>query len=198
MRGEDRKNQILKIAIRLFSRNGYYQTHVEHILQEAKMGRGTFYIYFKNKDDLFVSILEKFLTDWEQTVLVATASMEQDDLAGYFQELITRSFNFFKQNKDLCNIYLRIGPGINDVFEPYINRFETRMLQYVINELQRGIDRGFFPQTLDVELIANILLGAHLRIAYYYFVLKKKKRGMTGVEHISEEFFNLIIRGLRY
>ena len=72
MKGELRKNQILDGAEKLIARNGYYQTHVEDILREVKLGKGTFYLYFKNKEDLFISILERFLDDWEEVVLNAS------------------------------------------------------------------------------------------------------------------------------
>jgi len=195
MKGELRKNQILDGAKKLFSRNGYYQTHVEDILREVKIGKGTFYLYFKNKEDLFISILERFLDEWEEAVLNVT-KIDQNNLQAYFQEVITRSFNFFKRNEYLCNIYLRIGPGINEVFEPYIERFEQKMLKYVIDELQKGLKAGLFRKDLDIEITANIILGAHLRLSYYYFVVTKRKRSKPSIDRISDEFFNMIIKVL--
>jgi AcrR family transcriptional regulator len=170
---------------------------VEDVLREVKIGKGTFYLYFRNKEDLFVSILERFLDEWEEAVLIATKDPDQKDLQDYFQALITRSFYFFRRNEELCNIYLRVGPGINNIFEPFIERFEQKMLKYVTDELRKGVQAGFFRADLDVEVMANIILGAHLRIAYYYFVVKKRKRKKPDIEHISQEFFKFIIKGLR-
>ena len=129
-------------------------------------------------------------------VLNATTDPNQKDLKSYFQALITRSLNFFKLNEELCNIYLRIGPGINNIFEPYIERFEQKMLNYVTDELQKGVQAGLFRKDMDIDVMANIIVGAFLRIAYYYFIVKKRKRKKPSIEHISEEFFNLIFKGL--
>jgi TetR/AcrR family transcriptional regulator, fatty acid metabolism regulator protein len=196
MKGELRKTQILDGAKKLIARNGYYDTHVEDILREVKIGKGTFYLYFKNKEDLFISILEGFLDEWEEVVLGVITDPGQGDLQTYFQDVITRSLHFFKRNEHLCNIYLRIGPGISDIFEPYIERFEQKMLKYVIDELQKGAQAGFFRKDLDIEVTANIIVGAHLRLCYYYFVVKKKNRTNPSIDRISDEFFNLIIKGL--
>jgi hypothetical protein len=98
---------------------------------------------------LFISILERFLDDWEKIVLKATTDPSYKDLQSYFQALITRSHNFFKLNEELCNIYLRIGPGINDIFEPYIERFEQKMLNYVTDELKKAVQAGFFRKDMD-------------------------------------------------
>ena len=196
MKGELRKNQILDGAKKLIARNGYYQTHVEDILREVKIGKGTFYLYFNNKEDLFIAILERFLEEWERTVLIALTDAGQKDLRTYFLALITRSLQFFKQNENLCNIYLRIGPGISDIFETYIERFEQKLLKYVTDELKKGVEAALFRKDLDIEVMANILVGAHLRTAYYYFVVKKGKRGNPSIDRIAEEFFNLIFKGL--
>jgi TetR/AcrR family fatty acid metabolism transcriptional regulator len=196
MKGELRKNQILDGATRLFAMNGYYETHVEDILREVKIGKGTFYLYFKNKEELFIATLERFLDEWEKVVFIITADQGPKDLATYFQEVINRSLLFFKQNEHLCNIYLRIAPGINEIFKQYIDNFEQRMLKYVSDELEKGVQAGFFRKDLDVEINANIITGAHMRLAYYYFILKKRRRTNPGIDKISGELFNLIIKGL--
>ena len=69
MKGSLRRNQILECAKDIFSHKGYHKTHVEDILQEARIGKGTFYQYFKNKEDLFIALLVQFLDDWEKAVL---------------------------------------------------------------------------------------------------------------------------------
>jgi TetR/AcrR family fatty acid metabolism transcriptional regulator len=196
MKGELRKNQILDGAMKLIACNGYYETHVEDILREVKIGKGTFYLYFKNKEELFISILERFLDEWEKVVLVITTDQNPRDLQSYFQEVITRSLLFFKRNEHLCNIYLRIAPGINEIFKQYIEQFEQKMLKYVSDELQKGVQAGFFRKDLDIEITANIITGAHMRLAYYYFILKKRRRAKPSIDQISDELFKLIIKGL--
>jgi TetR/AcrR family transcriptional regulator, fatty acid metabolism regulator protein len=196
MKGELRKNQILDGATKLFARNGYYETHVEDILREVKIGKGTFYLYFKNKEDLFISILERFLDEWEKVVLIITADQGPKDLGTYFREEIARSLLFFKQNEYLCNIYLRIAPGISEFSKQYIEKFEQRMLNYVSDEIQKGVQAGFFRRDLNVEITANIIAGAHLRLAYYYFILKKRRRDKPSIDQISDELFKMISKGL--
>ena len=61
MKGELRKDQILDCSKKIFSEKGYYETYVEEIIKEARVGKGTFYRYFMNKEDLFISVLIKFL-----------------------------------------------------------------------------------------------------------------------------------------
>ncbi|MCU0577188.1 MAG: TetR/AcrR family transcriptional regulator [Desulfobacterota bacterium] len=196
MKGERRKQQILECAKKLFSKKGYHNTHVEDIHKEARIAKGTFYEYFKNKEELFIALLVKFLEDWEEAVLDTTANLVMEDIRTYYRTLIKRSLVFFQSNEDLCNIYLRVGPGTDEVFEPYIEQFEDKMLQYVKNDLDRGVKAGVLRDDLNIELMANILLGAFLRIDYYYFVLKREEKESRDLDGITDQFFNLIMEGI--
>jgi len=196
MKGELRKREILECAKRLFSKKGYYKTHIEDVLREAEIGKGTFYQYFKNKEDLFISLLVKFLDEWEESVLATTTNLVEKDLRMYYRTLIRRSLIFFKENKDLCNIYLRVGPGTDDIFEPYIEKFEEKMLQYVKSDLSRGVAAGTVRKDIDIEFMANILLGAFLRIDYYYFALKKKKKKARDIDAMTDQFYAFIRDGI--
>lgn len=197
MKGSLRRNQILECAKDIFSHKGYHKTHVEDILQEARIGKGTFYQYFKNKEDLFIALLVQFLDDWEKAVLTtATTDLAKENIQDYYKALIKRSLQFFQNNEALCNIYLRVGTGINDTFEPYIEEFEKKMLRYVIDDLERGVNAGIIREDLDIELTANFLLGAFLRIDYYYFLFKKEGSDRVDIDLIAEQFFSFMMDGI--
>lgn len=197
MKASLRRNQILECAKGLFSRKGYYKTHVEDVLREARIGKGTFYQYFRNKEDLFISLLVNFLDEWERSVRNAHIThLAQENIQEYYKALVKQSLRYFRDNEDLCNIYLRIGPGINDTFEPYIEKFEEKMLAYVIDDLERGVNAGIIREDLDIELTANFLLGAFLRIDYYYFLFKKERNVDVDTDLIAEQFFSFMMDGI--
>lgn len=54
----DKRERILRAAIRVFARKGFYATRVSEIAKAAGVADGTIYLYFKNKDDVLVSIFE--------------------------------------------------------------------------------------------------------------------------------------------
>jgi TetR/AcrR family transcriptional regulator, fatty acid metabolism regulator protein len=196
MKAELRKNQIITCATKLFAKNGYYNTHVETILKEARIGKGTFYLYFKNKEELFISILVKFLDEWEQAAQVPLSQLAQKDLLGYYKALVARSLRFFKEHDDLCSLYLKIGPSVNELHVSFVDIFERKMVQYVVQDLQKGVEAGFVNKDLDTEIIANMIIGALLRVVYYYFVLNHKRKKLPGIEHIADQFFSLIFKGM--
>ena len=51
-KGEKRKHELLKIAYEMFLRRGYENTSVDEIIAKAQIAKGTFYYYFRSKDNL--------------------------------------------------------------------------------------------------------------------------------------------------
>ena len=194
MKAELRKKQILDISTTMFSEKGYHETHVELIIKTAKVGKGTFYRYFKNKEDLFVSVLQRFLDRWEKDVFIAPSTFTADTIFNQFHSITIRSFQFFKKNDDLCNIYFRISPGLSSVFQPYIERFENQMIDYVIQYLEAGSSLGYVRPDLNLEMASNIIVGAFLRVEYFYFVLRKNET--YDIETLADDYFKAIMNGI--
>lgn len=194
MKAELRKKQILDVSTKIFSEHGYHETHVEAIIKVARVGKGTFYRYFKNKEDLFVSVLQRFLDRWEEEVFVDPSTFTSETLFEHFYALTVRSFQFFKTHDDLCNIYLRISPGLSSVFHSYMERFENQMMDYVRRYLKIGISLGYVKPELNLEMASSIIVGAFLRVEYFYFVLQKEED--VPVESLADDFFQTIMNGV--
>ena len=197
MKSDLRKEQILKVAEKIFSMNGYYETFVEDIIKEAKVGKGTFYRYFKSKEDIYITLLKNILLGWEEHAFINPVQLKSDNISDLFKELIKRSIKFFAENYDLCNIYLHVHRGgVAQIFYPYINEFERKMLEYITIYLQEGIKLGFVRSDLNIELTSNMIAGAYLRVGYSYFVQKKSRGRKINIDDISDDFFNFIMKGI--
>ncbi len=197
MKAELRKRQILDASKKIFAKRGsYYDAHIEDVIREAKIGKGTFYQYFKNKEHLFTALLELFLDEWEEFVVRDFDATSGQDVKEYTQIAIERTLRFFFENETICKIYLAGGVGFGPVFEPYIKRFEQRMLDYVKLLLQIGLDAGNYKKDIDLELVANLYLGAILRTAYYQFILKGTDKKESDIKDISQKFYDIAMAGI--
>ncbi|MCI0356492.1 MAG: TetR/AcrR family transcriptional regulator, partial [Acidobacteria bacterium] len=57
----DRRAQILRAAKQVFSQKGFHTASVSDIIERAGIARGTFYLYFESKRDVFDKLLEDLL-----------------------------------------------------------------------------------------------------------------------------------------
>ena len=196
MDAEQRKRQILECAKKIFSAKGYYQTQISDIQHAAGVARGTIYQYFKNKDDIFATLLENFYHDWKN-ILTRKADQSSDAYSsgfGVFRFKIKKTFDFFADNPDYCRILLRVGLGIGDNFDRIISRFDNQMVELINDYLNSGIKLGRVKKNTDVELITNLISGAFMRMAYYY-VIMKRHRGDVDTDELANKFVDAFAYG---
>src|SRR4051812_46778759 len=78
-----RRNQILDAATRVFAQRGFHNSTIRQIAGEAGVADGTIYIYFKNKTDLLLGLLNR-LNESEQRPSAIAAVIEDDDARGHY------------------------------------------------------------------------------------------------------------------
>lgn len=60
-RRSDKRDRILKAAVKVFARKGFHETKVAEVARAAGVADGTIYLYFKNKEDLLISVFEEHI-----------------------------------------------------------------------------------------------------------------------------------------
>ena len=100
---EWRHQEILEAARRIFARLSYAATNVEEIAKEAGMAKGTVYLYFKSKEEIFAAVLA---SDLERLV---DKTIEGMSTANTFAERLTVFFDlrldYLQHNRDFLSIY---------------------------------------------------------------------------------------------
>src|SRR5262245_8856517 len=78
-----RRNQILDAATRAFAKRGYHNTTIRQIAGEAGVADGTIYIYFKNKTDLLLGLLNRLNESEQRPSAIAAVIQDEDVRAQY-------------------------------------------------------------------------------------------------------------------
>ena len=139
-----RKKSILACAKKLFSKNGYYETQISDIVKEADIARGTLYQYFKNKDDIFETLMNNFYRQWEDTVSLVNAGIDLKtiDPVEYFRYRVKMTLVFFESDADLCNIVLKMGQGLSKHFDSIIKN-----LKKIVNLISETLSSAYETAT---------------------------------------------------
>ena len=197
MDSQQRKKQILECAKRLFSRKGYYQTQISDIQYEAGVARGTIYQYFRNKDDIFLTLLENLHTEMREVISSKPENFEEDFSSGFkvFRYRIKKAFALFANDPDYCNILLRVGLGLGDNFDSILRRFDRQMVELIKSYLVSGIKLGRVKPDINVVLMSNMIGGAFMRMAYYYGVTGRGSE-TAEFEKLTEDFVNAFAYGI--
>lgn len=189
MKANERKQLILERAKHLFSQKGYYNTQISDIVDDAKIARGTVYQYFKNKDDIFITLIRNYYNDWEKYVSLEMHEVELSTITpvDYLAFRIKHTLQFLANDADLCNIVLRMGIGLSGELETSIKRFEKKINNLIVSDLQLGIRNKNVRKEIDIEMTGNLITGALLRVALNHFGNRKNRRDSQEIEKMTRE-----------
>ena len=190
----ERREQILKAAKKLFSQNGYYQTQIADIHREAGVARGTIYQYFKNKDDIFETLLEKLYSDWEKLLL--TGDINSNDYMEFFRFKVKQSFEFFFQDPEYCRLLLRVSLGSGQTFDRIVDRFNEKLVILIRGNLREAVKVGAVRKDVNLDLATNLLGGALTRMLYYYTVIKRNVGYNVVLDELVDGYIDIVGYGI--
>lgn len=62
-RSDDKRQRILQAAVKVFARKGYFAAKVSEIAKRAGVADGTIYLYFRNKEDILISLFDEIMAE---------------------------------------------------------------------------------------------------------------------------------------
>ncbi|MBI4412183.1 MAG: TetR/AcrR family transcriptional regulator [Deltaproteobacteria bacterium] len=161
MNRKKREGLILDAAIRVFARQGYPTTSVSEIIEEASVARGTFYLYFKSKKDIFNTLIDRFFVELAQNVAKINAlnAPRGADLSGVFRQLASDFITTITKNRLLTKIMLVDSRGLEGEFDAKISQFYDQLSRIIQHNLDLNIKAGLF-RNCDTGVVARCMIGS--------------------------------------
>lgn len=186
IRRKSRKEEIIKAASYLFSQKSYHDVTMDQIAGEVGVAKGTIYLYFKSKENLYLGILEHTFETIESILEKEIA--KEDPAPLKLKKILRLIFQFYFQNMDVLRILTRDETRlIREHFE-FIEHWRHRRIKLYRKVLEKGIKEGSF-RSANTELMALIIFGLVGSVMFFYPTDK------TAGE-IAEEVFSMISEGI--
>lgn len=212
---EERRNEILDTAEGLFVTQGYMKTTVNDILQAVGIAKGTFYYYFKSKEEVMDAIVMRFiargveaakeiastpgLSAHEKIFQIIMAQNPDSGHKGQMIDQLHQASNAEMHQKSLVETILQLTPVITEVIEQGIaeGAFKTpypkESVEFLLVSSQFLFDEGIFqwqPQELMFKAsafthIIETTLGA--RPGSFSYMLEKLGQSLTQIERKGED-----------
>ena len=115
-RKDEKRQLIFKSAAKVFAENGFHEASVKNIAEEAKISVGTFYLYFKNKEEIFEKLYDEMAKIIESVNYYALYK-KGASVVEKFSRAITSSVWAYKKYNELAKILLIDAVGLNPTFE---------------------------------------------------------------------------------
>ena len=153
-RKAERPQEILEAAFVEFSRNGYAMTTLDQIAEGAGVTKGTIYVYFENKEHLFISMVREVTKATLDTVHEMLETHE-----GTTADLLRAQFSFIYQHivedrrrREVLRMLIAEAPRFPELADRYHQEILRPCLDMLRQAIQRGMDRGEFRNSAIIDL----------------------------------------------
>lgn len=142
---------------------GYRSTTVDEVVREAGVAKGTFYLYFESKEQLFLEVLERAVGSLEEHLEDAL-----EGVSGPIDRLERRALSYMRgylKYRDLIHILYGEAVGGNLRFQKEFREIYEKLTSTLAEDIREASDE-FGSLALDVELLSYALVGAGEMLAY--------------------------------
>lgn len=154
----DKRERILRAAIRVFARKGFYATRVNEIAKAAGVADGTIYLYFKNKDDVLVSIFEDRIT---KLIAVLRSELEADaPFDVKFRRVIELQLGLLEGRRDLAEVVTVNLRQSSRLLKQFATPLFTQYLEVIAGLVAQGQREGVVRDDINPRVLARALWGA--------------------------------------
>jgi len=185
--------KIITAAKHEFSREGFSRATIEAITKRAGVGKGTFYLYFKTKEDVIKYMIDEMTDTVLETLDGAVKKLSAENLRfdAFFKQIILLTLREYIKLRDIMLIVVYT----NYVISSELNAFRDRRLAEVKERVKRifelGIKAGYIKKT-DPEAVSAFLINAFM----YFSIEVLFKEGPDRLEHYVDVFGDMMFHGL--
>ena len=168
---EVRKAEIIDIAQKLFDQNGFQKTSVDQIVKTAEVAKGTFYYYFKSKEDVLDCIMEKVSDDMINHL---KPIIDKNNLTAFekLKELLISMRQFYSTNNNVINDIHTIEDA--QVHQQSLVRSIVTIAPLMAEIIREGVDNGEFKTDYPEALSEVLLTSAHYLLNSELFITNRQ------------------------
>jgi TetR/AcrR family fatty acid metabolism transcriptional regulator len=167
----DKRAAILRAAICVFARNGYFNSKVADIAQAADVADGTVYLYFKSKEEILHSIFDQNMAE---AIAAGRALIKQlSDPREKLRRIALLHLERLGADRDLAIVFQVELRGSTKFMEEFSAAGFAEYLALLRLTFEEGQRAGVFRKELNAKVVSKILFGALDEMATNWIISKR-------------------------
>jgi len=151
---EEKKNLLINSALEEFSLRGYNRSSLNTILKHANVSKGSFYHYFKNKEDFFNNLSSYCIQIVVDKLNKEEVLKERD----YIKRFQTQAEHKIEVSNTLPHLFGFLGVYYKSIpHEEYMKKVEKVSNNFMYKFLYENIDYSLFREDLDNDLVLRVI-----------------------------------------
>jgi AcrR family transcriptional regulator len=191
-----READILKAAEHIFATKGYYKATIQDIAKEAQYAVGTIYLYFKNKQRIYLILIEKKAQDLISRVKEKVSQV--NEAREKIRVLVEQQLSYFEENEDFFRIYFSERGGLRWTIKDKLSRSAVdeflKYLDYIAKLIKLAQREGAIKKELDAKKTAYLLAG--MMNATVFPWLREEPRQKKRLKELSKYVLEVFYEGV--
>ena len=184
----DKREAILRAAITVFARCGYFNSKVADIAREAGVADGTVYLYFKSKEDILHSIFDRSV---DEALGAAKERVEQlSDPREKLRQIAHMHLERLGADRDLAVVFQVELRGSTKFMEEFSAAGFAEYLSLIRTTFEEGQRAGMFRADLNARVVAKVLFGALDEMATNWILSKRRYKLAPMADQVLDIFLN--------
>ena len=193
---EQKRIEIARKTMPLLAKYGFENTPIRKITAEAGIGKGTFYDYFTNKEDVLNEIIGLIFADWTKWVINKIGNT--DDPLKVLLILLKDGSNLDTTMEQNMIIYVDLWRSSvsykgSDEFIPKFRHYLRNGKNAVIDIIKDAQNKGLIKMEVDSSAIAAAWIALIDGMCLHYMILKPE----YDVDEICQSFFESLLNGIK-
>jgi AcrR family transcriptional regulator len=188
------RDLIVAKSIGLFLRTSFKATSIQHITGALGITKGAFYWHFKSKDELLLTIIEKYDNEFLER-LYAHMEVFEGDFIKKFREYHKYINEYAREHGEFCVLFVTLAAemaGSRTMAERRIKGVYKRYHAFIESLLLSGKEEGLFDTRYDVTLNAHIIIAIHNGILLQWYMNRPDIDGPS----LARAYRNVILYGM--
>ena len=190
-RAGDKRDRILKAAVKVFAKSGFHATRVSEVAKAAGVADGTIYLYFKSKEELLFSLfqdrVDKLLSFMREEL------PKQPDAPARLRAVIDMQLGLLEGERDLAEVITVILRQSTRLMKEYAAPHFNAYLDAIAKIIADGQATGAFRQDVSPHIAARAIFGALDGITLTW-ALGRAEQGALG--RAAGQLADVLLRGL--
>jgi TetR/AcrR family transcriptional regulator, fatty acid metabolism regulator protein len=184
----DKREAILRSAISVFARCGYFNSKVADIAREAGVADGTVYLYFKSKEEILHSIFDRSV---DEALDAAKKRVEHlTDAREKLRQIAHLHLERLGADRDLAVVFQVELRGSTKFMEEFSAAGFAEYLTLIRSTFEEGQRTGVFRADLNSRVVAKVLFGALDEMATNWILSKRRYKLAPMADQVLDIFLN--------
>ena len=195
-RKDARPQELLDAALNMFVEKGYAATKLDEVAKQAGVSKGTVYLYFANKEELFKAVVQNHIVTALDNIEEA-ANIHRGSVSDLLSKLIKIWWNNVGATRSsaIAKVIIAEAGNFPEIAKFYHEEVIFRGENMTMQIIQRGIDAGEFRR-VDTRTISHLIMSPFLFLCIWKYSFSQYASQSPDPSEVIEAHIEMILKGL--